>query len=69
MIGIVNIDPNRALEVLLNDAYLQEFEMMDGWVLCHPSRINFYEWLRLKEIISEEECDRIQQQIANEYED
>lgn len=54
-----------ALEFLLSERYLAEFEVIDG-LNQHPEGLNFYDWLGKKGIIPESEVKRINTLISLE---
>lgn len=62
----VNIEPKKAIEFILREIYFSEFEPIDGFSQ-HKDGLNFYDWLRAKELIDHEQNERIQTIIRDEY--
>lgn len=63
-----NLNMAKAIEFLLTEKYLSEFEVIDR-LNQHPKGYNFYDWLASKGIITEYERDVINEQIAKEEEE
>lgn len=61
----MTIDIGKAIETLLLDKYKSEFQPI-GSRMEHPDGISYYQWLADRKIISQEECDDIQNQIDKE---
>lgn len=57
-----------AVKFLLKQKYFSEFEVIDR-LGQHPDGINFYEWLFQHKLISEEENQRIQVEIKDQFDD
>ncbi|MGV0948511.1 hypothetical protein ACTS93_15455 [Empedobacter falsenii] len=63
----LNLDFAKSIELLLEEKYFNEFEIIDGQNR-HPKFINFYEWLYTKKLITKEELTEIQKEIELEDE-
>ena len=63
------IDQQKAIELILNEMYYNEFEVIDR-LNQHPQGLNFWEWLHKKELIFEnltEINSEIEAEIEAEY--
>ncbi len=52
------LDIEKAIDLLLTDKYLSEFEVIDG-LSQHPKGINYYEWLLSKGIITKKTLEKL----------
>ncbi len=64
----LNLDINKAVQLILNKMYFSEFEIIEG-LSQHPQGMNFYEWLFAEDLISAEKLNEITAEIESEYKD
>jgi hypothetical protein len=61
----LKIDQQKAIESLLSEMYLAEFEITDGYD-SHPRGWSFYRWLYEKRLINIENLNEIESEIKEE---
>lgn len=64
----MELNTQKALELLLSERYFSEFEVIDG-LNQHPKGHNFYEWLYIQKIISQEELIAQTRNIETDHRD
>lgn len=61
------IDMQKATELILNEMYFNEFEVIDR-LNQHPKGLTFYQWLYKKKLITSENLAEIEAEIKAEHE-
>lgn len=63
----IAIDQPKAIEFILSQMYLKEFESIDG---CnrHRDGMNYAEWLHHKKLITDEELNKVLDEWSKETE-
>lgn len=63
--SIPSVNYQKALELLLQEMYFQEFEIIDG-LNQHRDGLNYYEWLHKKQLIDNKQSREIKEQLKKE---